>query len=236
MNREAVIHDNLLRVQEKIAHAAHLARRDPNDIRLVGVCKYVDLADTASLIRSGCKLLGESRPQQLWEKTESPELTDLAPEWRLIGHLQRNKSARTVECADSIDSVDSRRLLTAIDSEAAQLNKRQRVLLEVNCSGDSAKHGFTPDELRRVVGEFDQWPNVQPTGLMTMAAREGGLAVARQNFAALRELLEEVADTAPAGVKLTELSMGMSGDFKEAIFEGSTLVRVGSALWEGLDK
>ena len=232
-----LVRRNLQRVQERIDRAAEAASRDPGKIRLIGVSKYVGPEATAALAAAGCRCLGESRPQQLWEKAESSELTAIEGiEWRLIGHLQRNKVAKTVAVADSIDSVDSRRLLSAIDREAAAVQKQQRVLLEVNISGEPEKHGFTAADLPGVLQELGQWPHVEVCGLMAMAAREGGAAVARENFAALRELRESLASSAPDGVTLDELSMGMSGDLEQAIQEGSTLVRVGSALWEGIER
>jgi len=105
------------------------------------------------------------------------------------------------------------------------------VLLEANCSGDAEKHGFDGEGLRRLLPELAVLGNIEARGLMTMAAREGDAAVARRNFAALRELRDTLRREAPAGVSLDELSMGMSGDFEEAIAEGATIVRVGSAIF-----
>ena len=235
MNRAAIIRQNLERIQEEIARAAEQANRDPAQVKLIGVSKYVGPEDTAELVGAGCHTLGESRPQQLWEKASCDQLNPLDCQWRLIGHLQRNKVSKTIEYADSIDSIDSRRLLTEINKEAASRDLQQKVLLEVNCSGDQAKHGFRAEELTELIPELEEWSNVRVCGLMTMAAREGGPEVARANFALLRELRDKVQAMAPKSVKLTELSMGMSNDFREAIVEGSTLVRIGSALWQGLE-
>lgn len=228
------IASNLQGVLRRIEAAADLAGRAADEIRLIGVSKYVGVEETLSLAQAGCLRLGESRPQQLWEKAAAEYFADLAVEWRLIGHLQRNKVKRTLPYAASIDSVDSRRLLTTINQEATTIGKQQVVLLEVNCSGDPEKHGFLEDDLLAVVEELVEWPNVKVQGLMTMAAREGGPETARENFAQLRRLFDAATDRAPSGVTLSELSMGMSGDFEQAILEGATLVRVGSALWDGL--
>ncbi|TWT98034.1 Pyridoxal phosphate homeostasis protein [Botrimarina colliarenosi] len=227
---DAVVRSNLARVQERIATACAAAGRPADEVTLVGVSKYVAAAETAALVAAGCATLGEARPQQLWAKAEAPELADLPIAWRLIGHLQRNKVERTVATVASIDSVDSLRLLASIDKAAAACGKTQAVLLEVNESGDAEKHGFAPTDLPAVLAELSGYPHVQVTGLMTMAARSGDEDTARRNFAALRELRDRVATP---DLPLTELSMGMSGDFEEAILEGSTMVRVGSALWEG---
>lgn len=227
----ATVAANLARVRDRIAGASDKAGRSVDAVKLVGVSKYVDAKATAALVAAGCETLGEARPQQLWDKASAPELAGLRIEWRLIGHLQRNKAGRTVSVASSIDSVDSRRLLKAIDKAAGEQSKRLPILLEVNISGDAEKHGFRPAEIDAVFKEIAGWPNVQVEGLMGMAAREGGVETARRNFAELRELRDRLATPE---LPLAELSMGMSGDLEAAIAEGSTLVRVGSALWEGL--
>jgi len=157
----------------------------------------------------------------------------VAPYWP-SAHLQRNKVPRTLPWVDLIHSVDSLRLLQAINKAAAELDCSSRVLLEVNCSGDQAKHGFTADGLKEIVSLLSTFPHIEVCGLMTMAAREGGSSAASQNFASLRELRDEVAGECPPETQLTELSMGMSHDFEVAIREGATLVRVGSLLFEGL--
>jgi pyridoxal phosphate enzyme (YggS family) len=229
------IADNLRRVQERIAAAAESAGRDASEITLVGVTKYVSVQQAAELAAAGCFNLGESRPQELWNK--AGELASasgrILPDirWHLIGHLQRNKLRRTLPLVTLIHSVDSQRLLAAIDAEWQSLTAEAnapapplRVLLEVNTSGEAAKHGLAPEELEPVLAAAREFPRVEICGLMTMAALEGGLAVAAHNFASLRELADRY--------HLKERSMGMSGDFEVAIREGATLVRVGSALWE----
>lgn len=226
------IADNLRGIRERIALAAEQAGRTADEVQLVAVTKYVDADLTAALLEAGCPQLGESRPQQLWEKADQPALRDAS--WHMIGHLQRNKVQRTVPLVDLIHSVDSKRLLKAIDGAAAETDRQSRVLLEVNTSGDEAKHGFTPEELKNLLPQLPEFSHVEVCGLMTMAAREGGPAVASQNFASLRELRDEVQDELPASTSLRELSMGMSHDFEEAIREGATLVRIGSLLFDGV--
>jgi pyridoxal phosphate enzyme (YggS family) len=224
------IADNLRRVRERIAAAAEAAGRRPEEITLVGVTKYVGPDAALALFQAGCSDLGESRPQELWTKAEvlgpaSPNLR-----WHMIGHLQRNKLRRTLPLVSLVHSVDSERLLAAIDAEwelhAAQNQHVSplRVLLEVNTSGEAAKQGLAPDAVEPLVAAAERFPHVEVCGLMTMAALAGGPAVAAQNFALLRELADRF--------QLKERSMGMSGDFEVAIREGATLVRVGSLLWE----
>ncbi len=222
---------NLARVREQIARAAAESGRTPEKIRLVGVSKYVDSVTTRLLVEAGCHDLGESRPQQLWSKAAAPELADLPINWHFIGHLQRNKVERTLAASSLIHAVDSERLLHAINESAESQNLCPQVLLEVNCSGETAKHGFTADELRSFLPTLGAYPNVQITGLMTMAALDND-PPAEKSFETLRLLRDEVQRSAPPNVSLTEFSMGMSGDFPAAIRQGATLVRIGSALWE----
>jgi PLP dependent protein len=240
--RPMSIADNLRRVRERIARVAESCGRRTDEVTLVGVTKYVGAREAADLAAAGCMDLGEARPQELW--TKAAELASvsggLRPRWHLIGHLQRNKVRRTLLLVRLIHSVDSKRLLAEIDAEAGalaqigdNLSSPVQLLLEVNTSGEAAKHGLAPDEIEPLLASASQFPNVAICGLMTMAALEGGLDVAARNFAALRELRDRLRPLAPTNVQLDELSMGMSGDFEAAIREGATIVRVGSALWEG---
>ena len=132
---------NINEINDRIAAAAAKAGRPASDVTLVGVTKYVDATVTREFAEAGHRVLGENRPQLMWQKQEA--LVDLDIEWHLIGHLQRNKAKRMVELATLIHSVDSLRLLKAIDGFAAEQGKVARVLLEVNVSGEAAKHGFT---------------------------------------------------------------------------------------------
>jgi pyridoxal phosphate enzyme (YggS family) len=157
--------------------------------------------------------------------------------WHLIGHLQRNKVARTLPLVALIHSVDSERLIAAInearEGEApAEPRAPIKLLLEVNTSGETAKHGLAPNDVEPLLAAAPNYPHVAIRGLMTMAALDGGPTVAARNFATLRELRDRLKPRSPACVQLNELSMGMSGDFEIAIREGATIVRVGSALWE----
>lgn len=233
MDAQAAIAANLQRVRDQIADAAQRAGRQPEEITLVGVTKYVDAAAARALFDAGCHDLGESRPQSLWEKAES--LAGLPIRWHMIGHLQRNKVKRTLPFVTLVHSGDSLRLLQAVNIEAVALGRVVEVLLEANISGDVSKHGFRPEELRAALPQIAALGNLTIRGLMTMAALEGGPQRARRDFAALRELREKLQKDCPASMQLQDLSMGMSEDFVEAIQEGATIVRIGSALWEGLE-
>lgn len=228
----SIIADNVARIRERMADAAIKAGRDPAGIKLVAVSKYVDAATAALLLDAGCTTLAESRPQELWAKAAAPELA--AARWHLVGRLQRNKVRRTLPLVELIHSVDSERLLAEIEQQAAALQLTPRLLLEVNCSGESDKQGFSADEARRIIPQLSSYPHLRVDGLMTMAALEGGVETAQANFAALRELRAKLASETPPSVNLAELSMGMSNDFEAAIAEGATIVRIGSTLFEGL--
>jgi PLP dependent protein len=233
------IADNFRRVQERIASAAESAGRPADEIRLVGITKYVGPREAAELAAAGCTDLGESRPQELWSKAGELALAGGPPaiRWHLVGHLQTNKVRRMLPLVSLVHSIDSERLLSAInEAKAVQDDTPSRidVLLEVNTSGESAKHGLAPEDLESVMATAPQYPHVAIRGLMTMAALEGGEAMAARNFASLREVRDRLKPKLPEGASLDELSMGMSGDFEVAVREGATLVRIGSLLWEGI--
>ncbi|MCS7239193.1 MAG: YggS family pyridoxal phosphate-dependent enzyme [Thermoguttaceae bacterium] len=228
----AVLGRNLTTVQERIAQAARRVGRAPEEISIVCVTKYVVPDVARCLVELGYNVLGESRPQVLWRKAEA--CAGLPVRWHLVGPLQRNKAKKTVPLVELIHSVDSLALLETLNAIAAQRGQPVDVLLEVNISGEQAKHGFSPQEMPAVVAQLANYPHVKVQGLMGMAGLEGGLSAARQQFALLRRLRDELAPLCPAGNELRELSMGMSGDFEVAVEEGATVVRLGSILYEGL--
>ena len=226
-----IVRRNLARVRERIERAAASSGRRAADVRLVAVTKYTSATVARELVAAGCADLGESRPQELWQK--AAELADLAVRWHLIGSLQRNKVRRTLDIAWLIHSLDR----VSLAAELAQLcpvERRVAVLLEINISGEAAKHGAAPADAEALLLAAAALGRLDVRGLMTMASRDGDLDVSRREFAALRELRDRLRRVAPPEVTLDELSMGMSGDFEVAIAEGATIVRVGSALCEGV--
>lgn len=227
------IADNLATVRGQIAAAAGRSGRAPESVTLVAVTKSAPPEIARRLVEFGATDLGESRPQELWSKAHALSKVDVR--WHLIGHLQRNKIRRTLPLLELMHSVDSRRLLVALDEEARAIGRVAAVLLEVNISGDITKTGLPPDELEAILESAAHLPNVAVLGLMGMAALAGGQDAARRDFSRLRKLRDRLAENAPNEISLGELSMGMSGDFEIAIEEGATLVRVGSALFEGID-
>lgn len=227
------IADNLSHIRQQIADAAARSGRDAAGVTLVAVTKYVDTAAAKALLDAGCHDLGESRPQELWRKAETLAGTEVR--WHLIGHLQRNKVRRTLPHLTLLHACDSLRLLKELDRVATEASSKVQALLEVNVSGDASKHGFRPSEMSSVVDSLTDYKEVRICGLMGMASLAGNLDDARRDFERLRLLRDRLAGNMPSGVELNELSMGMSGDFEVAIEEGATMVRVGSALFEGLD-
>jgi pyridoxal phosphate enzyme (YggS family) len=227
------IRANLAAVNDRIAAAAGRSGRKADQIVLVGVTKYVEPPIARLLFEAGLHHLGESRPQELWRKANA--LASLNVSWHLIGHLQRNKVRRTLPLVTWIHSVDSLRLLREIDTESAALNRSSDVLLEVNVSGDAAKHGLRPDEVEPLLPEIALLTNVKVHGLMAMASLEGGQTKAHRDFATLRDLAQRLEPHGMPNVAMNELSMGMSDDFEAAVEEGATIVRVGSALFEGIE-
>jgi len=226
------IAENLARIHKRMAEAALASGRPPEAVALVAVTKYVGLDETRALVAAGCHRLAESRPQQLWQR--SLELEDLPIQWHLIGHLQRNKVTRTLPLVEMIQSIDSSRLIAAVEESAALVARKIPVLLEVNASGEGTKQGFEPDQMESVLAQFAGLQWVEIRGLMCMASLEGGSETARRDFARLRELRDQLRCNCPPNMSLDELSMGMSGDYEVAIQEGATMVRVGSALFEGI--
>jgi pyridoxal phosphate enzyme (YggS family) len=225
---EQALAARLAEIQQRIGAACARAGRRREEVTLVAVTKTVGAELAALLPEVGVLDLGESRPQELWRKAG---LLPHSVRWHLIGHLQRNKIERTLPLVHRIHSVDSERLLAAL--EAAPAVRPPEVLLEINCSGEASKGGFCPAQVGLLVPVLRGLQRVRVLGLMTMAPFEEEPERCRPVFARLRQvrdqLRQEVGDVHP----LQELSMGMSNDFEVAIEEGATAVRLGTVLFEG---
>ena len=224
--------ENIRNVKSRIDAAAQRSGRSAKAVTLVAVTKYVDSDTTAQLVSAGLTDLGESRPQVLWQKAK--EVTNPEIRWHMIGHLQRNKVDKTVPLCQLIHSVDSIRLLSAIDAAAKKQGSSANCLLEVNISGESAKHGFEVHELEAALTEAANMSHVRIQGFMGMASLAGDLNANQKEFAKLRQTRDRFANFQTDRIRLSELSMGMSRDFEQAIEEGSTIVRIGSILFEGV--
>jgi pyridoxal phosphate enzyme (YggS family) len=223
------IADNLAAVEECLLAACRRAGRVRSEVTVVAVTKTVSAEIAASLPGLGMHDLGESRPQELWRKAVA--VTDA--HWHLIGHLQRNKIERTLPLIRRIHSVDSLRLLDALEEACQKASRELPALLEVNASREVNKHGFAPEDVPGLAPRLAECKYVRIEGLMTMAAYEEAPARTRPTFAALRTMRDRLA--ADLGRPLPHLSMGMSNDFEIAVEEGSTMVRLGTTLFEGIE-
>ncbi len=242
---------NLSRVQEEIASACSRSGREPSEVTLVAVTKSVGLEVIRALIELGQVELGENRAQELVKRAAMlEELSQRAKQatlggqdrlevlppvrWHMVGHLQRNKVAMVLNCSRIIHSVDSLRLAEDINSKASKQNKSVEVLMEVNCSGESSKHGIIPAAVNHLAEQFATLEHLRLVGLMTMGPLAEDAEDSRLAFVRLRELLEDMHRERYVDKNCRHLSMGTTQDYTVAIEEGATMVRVGRALFEGL--
>jgi pyridoxal phosphate enzyme (YggS family) len=226
------IAENIARVRERLQSAATRAGRNADSIALMAVSKTFPPESIHEAYAAGMRLFGENRVQEFAGKARA--LRDLADaRFHLIGHLQSNKAAKAAELFHAVDSVDSRRLAERLNEAAGKSGKRLNVLLEVNIGGEEAKSGMAPDshELESLLEAVPRLPNLAVRGLMTVPPWSENPEEARPFFRQLRELRDGLAARNIPGVQLWELSMGMSHDFEVAIEEGSTCVRVGTAIF-----
>lgn len=232
MSSRDTIESNLNHIHSRIAAACQRVGRATEAVKLVAVTKYAELNWVRDLVSLGQFELAESRPQQLAQRA-----TELSQEvrWHLIGHLQRNKVEVVLPVTTLIHSVDSLRLLEKIEQESLKRGLTPHILLEVNVSGEAAKDGFQPDELRANVARLIEFSALKIVGLMTMAPLADDPEYARSVFRALRDFRDELTTLSDGKLNIPQLSMGMSGDFEVAIEEGATIVRIGSSLFEGLN-
>jgi hypothetical protein len=238
--------ENIRHVEERIAEACRQARRPRSDVTLVAVTKSVGPDVIRTLLELGHCELGESRVQELtrraamiheWEerRARDPALVLPAPRWHMVGHLQRNKVRTLMPWVSMIHSVDSLRLAEEINKESGRLQRITPVLIEINASGESNKHGIAVAATTHLAGELNLLANVRVRGLMTMAPLTDDVVRVRRVFERVRELFEEIVSERLCGPEFRCLSMGMSGDFEQAILEGATHVRIGTALFEGIE-
>ncbi len=218
------IKDNYLKLKKGIAEACKKARRNPDEITLVGVTKGRTAAQAKEAVQCGIKDIGESKAQELEEKY--PELEKLGADIHFIGHLQGNKVKKVVEMADYIHSIDSLDLLRKVHYTALEMDKVQNIFLQVNTSGEKQKFGMAPAKVESLLTTMKNLPygNVKFIGLMTIAPLTDDKEKIRESFQTLFEIKEHL--------NLHHLSMGMTNDYKIAIEEGATVLRIGRALFE----
>jgi hypothetical protein len=223
---------NLADIHERMARAAKKAGRNPDDIALMAVTKTQPAERILEAYEAGQRLFGENRVQEFGEKFDAlAKLQDA--KFHMIGHLQSNKAAKAVEIFHAVDSVDSAKLAERLNAAAGKLGKTVDVLIEINIGGEEAKNGIAPAsvDLEEILRGSPQWPQLRMRGLMTVPPFTDDPEGARLYFRRLRELRDRLAARQLPAVGLDQLSMGMSQDFEVAIEEGSTCVRIGTAIF-----
>jgi pyridoxal phosphate enzyme (YggS family) len=223
---------NISSIRERIAAAAHRAGRSPGEIALMAVSKTHPAERIREAYGAGQRLFGENRVQEFSGKADA--LRDLGDaEWHMIGHLQTNKAAKTAELFRAVDSVDSLKLAEKLDAAARNLGRRLDVLIEINVGAESAKSGVAPDSpaLNELLLAAPRLEALTFRGLMTVPPFTEDPQGARPYFRKLRELRDTIAARKLPALSMDYLSMGMSHDFEVAIEEGSTCVRVGTAIF-----
>jgi len=223
---------SIARVHEAIASAARRANRNPTEIRLMAVTKTVPPERIREAYDAGIRMFGENRVQEFAAKADG--LRDLAgAEWHMIGHLQSNKAGKAVELFAHLDSVDSVRLAQKLNAAASELGKRISVLIEINIGGEQVKNGVAPGsaELENLLNAAPEFSSLEFCGLMTVPPYNDDPEHSRRYFRKIRELFDQIAKQNLPGVRMDVLSMGMSHDFEVAIEEGSTCVRIGTAIF-----
>ncbi|HNU85104.1 MAG: YggS family pyridoxal phosphate-dependent enzyme [Pseudomonadota bacterium] len=222
------VRENILRIRERIAAAAVRSGRDPSEVRLMGVTKTVGDDRILQAIEAGIDIIGENYVQEAKRKIE---LMGKSVEWHFIGHLQSNKARYAVRLFDMIHSVNRVSLAEELNRRAAAAGLVCRVLVEVNLAGEESKSGAPPEEAPGLVRAVSQLANLSVRGLMTMAPWYEDPEKARPCFAGLRGLRDRIDAEKIPNVTLRELSMGMTDDFEVAVEEGSTIVRIGRAIF-----
>lgn len=217
-----VVRNNLLEIKKEIA---------PCKLRIIGVTKYFGADAIVNGYKAGLRDFGESRALDAISKIKSlPEEIQKNVKFHFIGHLQTNKAERVVEYFDYIHSVDSLKLARVISDAACRLNKRERILLQVNNAKEEQKFGYDKEQLRVDMAELIKLPGIEIVGLMNMAPLMADKEVLRGLFSELRSFRDELQEEFK--INLPELSMGMSDDFKIAVEEGSTMIRIGRKLFK----
>ncbi len=221
------IQEQLTEIRDAVAAAAVNCGRLPDEVKLIAVSKTFSREDILTAYAHGQRRFGENKVQELEQKAGNlpPDI-----EWHLLGHLQGNKAVKAVQYATYIHSVDSVKLIQRLDRLAGEAGKKQKILLEVNISGETTKFGASAEnDILTMAEAAANAVNLELAGLMTMAPYEADEAELRRIFGALRQLRDKIEKR--LNIRLPELSMGMSGDFPAAVAEGATFVRIGTAIF-----
>lgn len=226
------IADNIARIRERISQAAVRVHRNPDSVTLMAVSKTVEPERIRQAYAAGIRVFGENRVQEFADKVSA--LKDLVQaEWHLIGHLQSNKANRAAELFHAVDSVDSLRLAQKLNHAAQQSGRILSVLIEINVGGEESKSGVpaSSPELEEILQGMKDLTHLQVRGLMTIPPFTEDPEDARPYFRMLRDLRDQIVSRNLPRIQIDVLSMGMSHDFEVAIEEGSTCIRVGTAIF-----
>lgn len=225
-DRAGSVAERVADVRARIVRACERAGRDPHDVTLVGVTKTVPVDLIREALDAGVSHVGENRVQDALQKMR--ELSDRAPQWHFLGHLQTNKARVAAEIFDCIESVDSLKLARALEEDALEIGRALTVYVQVNIGGEETKGGVPPEEVLGLIEEIDAMPSILVTGLMSIPPPRASADDTRRDFRRLKDLFDGLRAVHP---EIVNLSMGMSSDFEIAIEEGATEVRVGTALF-----
>ena len=241
-----ILADNLKRIHERIDRACHRARRKPAEVKVVAVTKYVEPGIVRELIELGQLDIGENKVQDLvhraaltqeWfpRRMQDRSMATPTPRWHMVGHLQRNKVRALLPWVSLIHSVDSLRLAEELDAESEKLARKTDILMEINVSGESSKQGVAVAAATHLAEQISTLRNLKLRGVMAMGPLTQDVEATRRAFERVSELFDEMITGRFCAPEFRELSLGMSNDFEHAIEFGATLVRIGSALFEGLE-
>ena len=226
------VRENIALVLQRISSTALKAGRKPEEVELICVTKEADVHAVREAISCGITDVGENRVQDAISKYTS--IGD-AVRWHMIGHLQSNKAKPAVEIFHLLHSVDSLKLMEEMDKHSVRINKIQEILIQVNVSGEKQKFGIDPQGLNELIMAAPGFKHIKVVGLMTIAPLVDKQELARPFFRRLKQIADEIRALRIEGVEMRELSMGMTQDFEVAIEEGSTMVRIGRAIFrEGI--
>lgn len=214
-------------VFQAVAKATEEAHRPQNSVKIIAVTKYVDSSIAKDLIKTGIEHIGENRVDQFLEKHQA--LADLDLTWHLIGSLQRRKVKEIINYVDYFHALDSVKLAAEIQKRA---NKPIKCFLQVNVSKEESKHGFMVEDVHQAIETIKEYDKIELVGLMTMAPFGADQDQLKDIFSKTHALQKELSELGLANMPFTELSMGMSGDYQEAIANGSTFVRIGTAFFK----
>lgn len=225
-----IMKERYQKIRQNVINAATKVNRNPDNIKIIAVSKTHPVEYITDAMKSGINIFGENYAQEIKSKYEYFEENNLEPpEWHYIGHLQRNKVKYVIPFVNMIHGVDSIRLLRQIDKESEKVERKVDILMQVNTSGEESKFGCEPTELPKLTEEAIKLNNIYLKGLMTIGSFTFDGIINKKEFGMLRELKEKTNEM--FNLNLKELSMGMTNDYELAIQEGSTMVRIGTAIF-----